>query len=153
MKYRPKPNLKTGLIFFHGKETRDDKKLIGTLFPQPLVQDKEGSISYLDKVLGNKFSLVCYIKSYETYLSLEKHLNYFSKTCKVVVLLNQSCMIFPSRHKVVRDFNNLLEKMETRVPENRVLLLRPDKLVSAIYKKNNLHYLSNLLNNNEIFSF
>jgi hypothetical protein len=43
--------------------------------------------------------------------------------------------------------------METRVPENSVLLLRPDKLVSAIYKKNNLHYLSNLLNNNEIFSF
>ena len=62
-------------------------------------------------------------------------------------------MIFPSRHEVVRDFNNLLEKMETRVPENSVLLLRPDKLVSAIYKKNNLHYLSNLLNNNEIFSF
>ena len=153
MKYRPKPKINTGLIFFHGKETRDDKKLIGTLFPQPLVQDKAGILSNLDEVLGNKFSLVCYIKNHETYISLEKHLNNFSKTCKVVVLLNQSCMIFPSRHKVVRDFNNLLEKMETRVPENSVLLLRPDKLVSAIYKKNNLHYLSNLLNNNEIFSF
>ena len=103
--------------------------------------------------MGNKFSLVCYIKNHETYISLEKHLNNFSKTCKVVILLNQSCMIFPSRYKVVRDFNNLLEKMETRVPENSVLLIRPDKLVSAIYKKNNLHYLSNLLNNNEIFSF
>ncbi len=153
MKYRPKPKLKTGLIFFHGKETRDDKKLIGTLFPQPLVQDKAGILSDLDEVLGNKFSLVCYIKNHETYISLEKHLNNFSKTCRVVVLLNQSCMIFPSRHKVVRDFNNLLEKMDTRVPENSVLLLRPDKLVSAIYKKNNLHYLSNLLNNNEIFGF
>ena len=62
-------------------------------------------------------------------------------------------MILQSRHEVVRDFNNLLEKMETRVPENSFFLLRPDKLVSAIYKKNNLHYLSNLLNNNEIFSF
>ena len=153
MKYRPKPKLKMGLIFFHGKETRDDKKLIGTLFPQPLVQDKAGNLSNLDEVLGNKFSLVCYIKNHETYISLEKHLNNFSKICKVVVVLNQSCMIFPSRHEVVRDFYNLLEKMETRVPENRVLLLRPDKLVSAIYKKNNLHYLSNLLNNNEIFSF
>ncbi|MEC7195029.1 MAG: hypothetical protein VXX75_05815, partial [Pseudomonadota bacterium] len=69
------------------------------------------------------------------------------------ILLNQSCMIFPSRYKVVRDFNNLLENMETRVPEDSVLLIRPDKLVSAICKKNNLHYLSNLLNNNEIFSF
>ena len=153
MKYRPKPKLKTGLIFFHGEETRDDKKLIGTLFPQPLVQDKAGILSNLDEVLGHKFSLVCYIKNHEAYIGLEKHLNNFSKTCKVVVLLNQSCMIFPSRHEVVRDFNNLLEKMETRVPENSVLLLRPDKLVSAIYEKNNLHYLSNLLNNNEIFSF
>jgi 3-(3-hydroxy-phenyl)propionate hydroxylase len=153
MKYRPKPKINTGLIFFHGKETRDDKKLIGTLFPQPLVQDKKGILSSLDEVLGNKFSLVCYIKNHETYSSLEKHLNNLSKTCKVVILLNQSCMIFPSRYKVVRDFNNLLENMETRVPEDSVLLIRPDKLVSAICKKNNLHYLSNLLNNNEIFSF
>tara|TARA_A100001035_G_scaffold7750_1_gene5518 strand:- start:78 stop:842 length:765 start_codon:yes stop_codon:yes gene_type:complete len=153
MKYRPKPKINTGLIFFHGKETRDDKKLIGTLFPQPIVQDKTGILSNLDDVLGNKFSLVCYIKNHETYIGLEKHLNNFSKICKVVILLNQSCMIFPSRYKVVRDFNNLLENMETRVPEDSVLLIRPDKLVSAICKKNNLHYLSNLLNNNEIFSF
>ncbi len=153
MKYRPKPRINRGLIFFHGKETRDDKKLIGTLFPQPLVQDKKGILSSLDEVLGNKFSLVCYITNHETYSSLEKHLNNLSKTCKIVILLNQSCMIFPSRYKVVRDFNNLLEKMETRVPENSILLIRPDKLVSAICKKNNLHYLSNLLNNNEIFSF
>jgi len=62
-------------------------------------------------------------------------------------------MIFPSRHKVLRDFNNLLEKTDIKVPQNSILLIRPDKLVSAIYKKNNLHYLSNLLNNNEIFSF
>ena len=62
-------------------------------------------------------------------------------------------MIFPSRHEVVRDFNNLLEKTDSKVPENSVLLIRPDKLVSAIYDKNNLHYLSDLLNNNEIFSF
>ena len=84
---------------------------------------------------------------------MEKHLNNLSKTCKVVVLLNQSCMIFPSRHEVVRDTNNLLEKTNPRVPENSIFLIRPDKLVSAIYKKNNLHYLSDLLNNNEIFSF
>ena len=153
MKYRPKPKINTGLVFFHGKETRDDKKLIGTLFPQPLVQDKAGILSNLDEVLGNKFSLVCYIKNRETYTSFEKHFNNLSKTCKIIVLLNQSCMIFPSRHKVLRDFNNLLEKTDIKVPQNSMLLIRPDKLVSAIYKKNNLHYLSNLLNNNEIFSF
>ena len=153
MKYRPKPKINTGLVFFHGKETRDDKKLIGTLFPQPLVQDKAGILSNLDEVLGNKFSLVCYIKNHETYISFEKHFNNLSKTCKVIVLLDQSCMIFPSRHKVLRDFNNLLEKTDIKVPQNSILLIRPDKLVSAIYKKNNLHYLSNLLNNNDIFSF
>ena len=54
---------------------------------------------------------------------------------------------------VVRDTNNLLEKTDLRVPEDSIFLIRPDKLVSAIYKKNNLHYLSDLLNNNEIFSF
>ncbi len=153
MKYRPKPKINTGFVFFHGKETRYEKKLIGTLFPQPLVQDKTGILYNLDEVLGNKFSLVCYIKNHEIYISLEKHLNNLSKTCKVVVLLDQSCMIFPSRHKIVRDYNNLLEKTDFRVPENSVLLIRPDKLISAIYKKNNLHYLSNLFNNNEIFSF
>ena len=153
MKYRPKPKINIGVIYIHGKETRDDKKLIGTLFPQPLVQDKTGILYSLDDVLGNKFSLVCYIKNHEAYLSLEKHLNNLSKTCKVVVLLDQSCMIFPSRYKVVRDFNNLLEKTDLRVPENSIFLIRPDKLVSAIYRKNNLHYLLNLLNNNEIFSF
>ena len=153
MKYRPRPKINKGIVFFHGKETKNDKKLIGSLFPQPLVQDIKGTESYLDNVLGNKFSLVCYIKHYETYISLEKCLNKLSETCKVVVLLHQSCMIFPSRHKVVRDFNNLLEKTDLNVPENSVFLIRPDKLVSAIHKKITLHYLSDLLNNNEIFSF
>tara|TARA_Y200000002_G_scaffold259365_1_gene215101 strand:- start:335 stop:1927 length:1593 start_codon:yes stop_codon:yes gene_type:complete len=153
MKYRPKPKITKGIVFFHGKETRNDKKLIGTLFPQPLVQDIKGAESYLDDVLGNKFSLVCYVKRYETYIRLEKCLNELSKLCKVVVLLHQSCMIFPSKHVVVRDTNNLLEKTDLRVPEDSIFLIRPDKLVSAIYKKNNLHYLSDLLNNNEIFSF
>ena len=55
-------------IFFHGKETIIDKKIIGTLFPQPIVQDKKGISSYLDDVLGNKFSLVCYLKNYEAYI-------------------------------------------------------------------------------------
>ena len=153
MKYRPKPKISRGIIYFHGKNTRNDKKLIGTLFPQPLVANIKGRESYLDDVLGNKFSLVCYIKQIEAYISLEKWLNKFSKTCKVVVLLHQSCMIFPSRHEVVRDSYNLLENTNPRVPENSVVLIRPDKIVSAIYNKNNLHYLSDLLNNDEIFSF
>ena len=153
MKYRPKPKISRGIVFFHGKETRIDKKLIGTLFPQPLVHDKKGIASYLDDILGNKFSLVCYVNNYEAYISLEKCLNKFSKTCKVVVLLHQSCMIFPSRHEVVRDSNNLLEKTDLRVPENSILLIRPDKIISAIYNGNNLYNLSDLLNNNEIFSF
>ena len=153
MKYRPKPKITKGIVFFHGKETRNDKKLIGTLFPQPLVQDIKGAESYLDDVLGNKFSLVCYVKRYETYIRFEKCLNELSKLCKVVVLLHQSCMIFPSKHEVVRDSNNLLEKTDLRVPEDSIFLIRPDKLVSSIYKKNNVHYLSDLLNNSEIFSF
>ena len=153
MKYRPRPKISKGIVFFHGKETKIDKKLIGALFPQPLVQDIKGTQSYLDDVLGNKFSIVCYVKNYEAYISLEKSINNFAKTCRVLILLHQSCMIFPSRHEVVRDFNNLLEKTDSKVPDNSVLLIRPDKLVSAIYDKNNLHYLSDLLNNNEIFSF
>ena len=153
MKYRPKPRISKGIVFFHGKETRNEKKIIGTLFPQPLVQDIKGAEFYLDDVLGNKFSLVCYVKHYETYIRLEKYLNKLSKTYKVVFLLHQSCMIFPSRHEIVRDSNNLLDKTDPKVPEDSIFLIRPDKLVSAIYKKNNLHYLSDLLNNNEIFSF
>ena len=153
MKYRPKPKISKGIVFFHGMETRNEKKIIGTLFPQPLVEDIKGAEFYLDDVLGNKFSLVCYVKHYETYIRLEKYLNKLSKTYKVVFLLHQSCMIFPSRHEVVRDSNNLLDKTDPKVPEDSIFLIRPDKLVSAIYKKNNLHYLSDLLNNNEIFSF
>ena len=153
MKYRPKPKISRGIIYFHGKNTRNDKKLIGTLFPQPLVENIKGKESYLDDVLGNKFSLVFYIKNIDAYISFEKWLNKLSKTCKVVVLLHQSCMIFPSRYEVIRDSNNLLENSNPRVPENSVVLIRPDKLVSAIYTKNNLHYLADLLNNDEIFSF
>ena len=153
MKYRPKPKISSGIIYFHGKNTRNDKKLIGTLFPQPLVENIKGRESYLDDVLGAKFSLVCYIKHYKAYISIENWLNKLAKTCKVIVLLHQSCTIFPSRHEVIRDSNNLLENTNPRVPENSVVLIRPDKVVSAIYKKNNLHYLSDLLNNDEIFSF
>ena len=56
-------------------------------------------------------------------------------------------------NEVVRDSNNLLEKTDLRVPENSILLIRPDKIISAIYNGNNLYNLSDLLNNNEIFSF
>ena len=62
-------------------------------------------------------------------------------------------MIFPSRHEVVRDSNNLLEKTDLRVPKNSILLIRPDKIISAIYNGNNLYNLSDLLNKNDIFSF
>ena len=38
MKYRPKPKIENGFIFLTGNESSREKKIIGTLFPQPLLE-------------------------------------------------------------------------------------------------------------------
>jgi len=153
MRYRPKPKIEKGFIFLSGKETIKEKKLIGTLFPQPLLEQSSKDNIFLDEVLGNNFSLIYYSEPKNFDLKPFANTNSIKGSLKPILIVPQSYNTFPSKFKVFRDINNTLGQANIRTLTNKVFLLRPDKYIAAVSSPQNLSYLIDFINKSQIFRF
>jgi 3-(3-hydroxy-phenyl)propionate hydroxylase len=58
MKYKPAPRFRSG--FLVPAQTKAARRLVGRLFPQPLLRTGEGQVLPLDEAIGNRFALLSY---------------------------------------------------------------------------------------------
>lgn len=129
MKYKPKPRFLDG--FLVPPERRRSQTLVGSLFPQPFVETREGEEVLLDDVLGNGFSLLA--------LTAQPGLAFASTTKPIWSHLGvRRVALLPlgtpwsdtSEITLVRERNHALLALRAKYA-NSVLLLRPDHYVMA----------------------
>jgi len=153
MKYRPKPKIVNGFIFLNGKETPNEKKIIGTLFPQPFLEQHSAKNFFLDDIIGNNFSLIYFSEPKNCDLKELKVLYQLKGSFKSILIVPQWCNVFPSQLRVFRDVNNVLGQAGITSVINKIFLLRPDKYIAAIIAPENIEDLIRFIEKNKIFKF
>ena len=153
MKYRPKPKIENGFIFLTGNESSREKKIIGTLFPQPLLEQNLDKKLFLDDIIGNNFSLIYFSEPKNFDLDKFRNNDRFIGPLKPILIVPQWCNVFPSSFRVFRDVNDVLGQAGTTSAINKIFLLRPDKYIAAIISPENIRDLIKFIEKNEIFKF
>ncbi len=129
MKYKPKPRFLAGFLVFPGR--RRSQSLVGSLFPQPFVETKEGKMVLLDDVLGKGFSLLA--------LTAQPELAFVATTQQIWGQLGvRRIALLPagtpwsdtSEITLVRERDQALLALRAKYTDS-VLLLRPDHYVAA----------------------
>ncbi len=129
MKYKPKPRFLAGFLVSPGQ--RRSQTIVGSLFPQPFVETKEGKMVLLDDVLGNGFSLLA--------LTAQPELAFAFTTQPIWSYLGvQRVALLPvgtpwrdtSEITLVRERDQALMALRAKYADS-VLLLRPDHYVAA----------------------
>ncbi len=129
MKYKPKPRFLSGFLFFNGQ--RKSQTIVGSLFPQPSVETREGEKVLLDEILGNGFALLALtarpdLAFASTRQPLWSHLN----IRRVAVLPLEAPWRESSGSTLVRERDHALSTIRAEYAEH-LILLRPDHYVAA----------------------
>lgn len=129
MKYKPKPRFFSGFLFFDGQ--RKSQTIVGSLFPQPSVETREGEKVLLDDILGHGFALLALTARPDlafaaTGQPLWSRLN----VRRVAILPEEYPWCDSSGSTVVRERDSALSALRAKYAEH-LILLRPDHYVAA----------------------
>jgi 3-(3-hydroxy-phenyl)propionate hydroxylase len=144
MKYKPKPRFMSGFLFFDGQ--RKSQTIVGSLFPQPSVETREGEKVLLDDILGNGFALLALtarpdLAFASTGQPLWSHLD----IRRVAVLPLEVPWCDSSGSTVVRERDHALSVLRAKYTEH-LILLRPDHYVAACIPIAEVAQRSDLMN-------
>ena len=144
MKYKPKPRFMSGFLFFDGQ--RKSQTIVGSLFPQPSVETREGEKVLLDDILGNGFALLALtarpdLAFASTGQPLWSHLD----VRRVAVLPLEVPWCDSSGSTVVRERDHALSVLRAKYTEH-LILLRPDHYVAACIPIAEVAQRSDLMN-------
>lgn len=144
MKYKPKPRFVSGFLFFDGQ--RKSQTIVGSLFPQPSVETREGEKVLLDDILGNGFALLALtarpdLAFASTGQPLWSHLD----VRRVAVLPLEVPWCDSSGSTVVRERDHALSVLRAKYTEH-LILLRPDHYVAACIPIAEVAQRSDLMN-------
>ena len=144
MKYKPKPRFMSGFLFFDGQ--RKSQTIVGSLFPQPSVETREGEKVLLDDILGNGFALLALtarpdLAFASTGQPLWSHLD----VRRVAVLPLEVPWCGSSGSTVVRERDHALSVLRAKYTEH-LILLRPDHYVAACIPIAEVAQRSDLMN-------
>ena len=129
MKYKPKPRFLDG--FLVSPERRRSQTLVGSLFPQPFVETKEGNMVLLDDVLGNGFSLLALTAQPELAFATTTQPIWGHLGVRRIALLPAGTLWRDtSEITLVRERDQALMALRAHYADP-VLLLRPDHYVAA----------------------
>ncbi len=129
MKYKPKPRFLSGFLFSDGQ--RKSQTIVGSLFPQPSVETREGEKVLLDDTLGNGFALLALTDQPDlAFASTGQPLWSRLNVRRVVVLPLNASWCDSSGSTVVRERDSALSALRAKYAEH-LMLLRPDHYVAA----------------------
>jgi len=126
MRFKPKPRFDAG--FIHRPAGRS---LVGTMFPQPLVETANGERILLDQVMGPGFALVCLADDATPLFNSIAGPPWDTLQPARVHILPRSLAFAPEcGAKAVRDLNGFFAGKE-RDFADRLFVIRPDRYVAA----------------------
>lgn len=129
MKFKPKPRFTGGLV------ERDTGTaagpLVGSLFPQPLVEQPDGSTLLLDELLPDRPAIVVYTENPDEAVPRQVAGEFADLGMFTFGLTPECCKARTSPISTGRDANRILQQRDFRPCLDHAMLLRRDRYVAA----------------------
>jgi len=126
MRFKPKPRFEAGFIHRPG-----GRGLVGTMFPQPLVETANGERILLDQAMGPGFALVCLTDdATPLFRSITGHPWDTLLPARVHILPRSRAFAPECGAQAVRDLNGFFAGKEREFAD-RLFVIRPDRYVAA----------------------
>ena len=129
MKFKPRPRFASGLVETHAGHSAGT--LTGCLFPQPLVEQPDGSILLLDELLPDQSAIVIYSECPEEVVSRQSADAMAGQGLLLFGLTPEWTKAQAAPIPTGRDANRILSEKEFRTCLNQAMLLRRDRYVAA----------------------
>ncbi len=130
MKFKPPPYLKEGLIWKSCE--KQDNRMIGRLFPQPLVEDVKGSQFPLDDLLRDESTIIMFSENPEKLVKDEMLENFKKRGVQIIGLTPEWMNPVVTNFTIVRDVSKLLSEKEFVTFLDKAFFIRPDRYVASI---------------------
>lgn len=132
MRFKPMPRYDNGAVF-HGPNGGENSP-VGTLFVQPQVETRDGTVSLLDEVLGPWFSILSWANSPDKIMSKDQIDEWLALGAKLVAVRPPSQLYWAGDDNpdvtVVSDVDGKLRSWFDSHEES-VVFIRPDKFVAG----------------------
>ncbi|MGI9401171.1 MAG: bifunctional 3-(3-hydroxy-phenyl)propionate/3-hydroxycinnamic acid hydroxylase [Rhizobiaceae bacterium] len=142
MRFKPRPRFEKGLVWPDGKSSK--KTIIGTLFPQPVIEHPNGKIALLDEIIGNQAAIILFSEFPDKLLDQTQLARLESIGIKTLGITPEWNKAVASSFPSVRDANRLLSGKPFADYLDHAILLRPDKYVAATAPADKISNLINL---------
>ena len=129
MKFKPRPRFADGLV--EGNSSSAAGPLIGSLFPQPLVEQPDGSMRLLDELLPDRPAIVVYAADAEMAVTRSLIEEFEDLGVFLFGLTPEWSKASVSAISTGRDANRILQEREFRPCLDHAMLLRRDRYVAA----------------------
>ena len=129
MRFKPKPKFTGGLVE-RGAGTAAGP-LAGSLFPQPLVEQPDGSTLLLDELLPDRPAIVVYTENPDVAVPRLVADEFADLGMFPFGLTPEWCKARASHISTGRDANRILQERESRLCLDHAMLLRRDRYVAA----------------------
>ena len=129
MKFKPRPRFASGLV--ESSAGHSAGTLTGCLFPQPLVEQPDGSILLLDKLLSDQSAIVIYSECPEEVVTRQLVDAMAGQGLRLFGLTPEWTKAQAAHIPTGREANRILSAREFRTCLNQAMLLRPDRYVAA----------------------
>ena len=129
MRFKPKPYYETGFLAF--PDNGFAKKFIGRMMPQPLVENREGTLGLLDESLGDQF---CALALHEDPVHVSSMFSELPESVQQVCITPKHIM--PSKTSTmicVRDATGGFEQF-ARGAKSPIFFVRPDRYIADTFE-------------------
>ena len=142
MRFKPEPYFKKGLLWYTSNKKYN--RMVGRLFPQPLVEDSKGNQFLLDELCNNKCVVIVFSKMPEKQINDDLIKEFLNKDISIIGVTPEWINPSLANFNIVRDVSNLLLRKSFESYLDKAFFVRPDRYVAAISSINSIGSLSRI---------
>ena len=140
LRFKPEPYFKKGLLWYSSNKKYN--RLVGRLFPQPLVEDIKGNQFLLDELYNNKCVVIVFSRMPEKHINDDLIKEFFNKDISIIGVTPEWINPSLANFDIVRDVSNQLLRKSLVSYLDKAFFVRPDRYIAAISPINSIGSLS-----------
>ena len=143
MRFKPQPYFDKGLIWL--TSDKQNNRMIGRLFPQPLVEDLKGNQFLLDELFRNESVIVIFSEKPEHLIKTEILERFNKRGISLIGLTPEWINPVGAKFTIVREVKRLLSSKNYICYLDKVFFIRPDRYIASISDINSMENLMSIV--------
>ena len=144
MKFKPQPYFSKGLVW--RTHNTLNNKMIGRLFPQPLVEDLNGNQFLIDRLFNNESVIVIFSENPENLIETKVLEKFNKRGVPIIGITPEWINPVLTDFTIVREVTKILSSKKFIGYLDKAFFVRPDRYVASISNSDSIEYFMCIVN-------